>query len=254
MYDYSIVHVERIPGERMYIDWVGNYPELLTDPATREICKVHAFAITLGFSRRVCTEIFPDEKLPNFIAGIVHALEYYRVVPKNLVPNNLNTAVSKRWINPKFSFSFIFLQGNWTQLRLSSWQPAIGLTKERTCWLSECQTWENTPKHYLVYLLFASWKQYDISEQACSCLNWSRPDRSQPIWNTLLRCPNLICLQSMTSVSWNWIWINVTIFLKWSTDGMDADPLLSSHNFRSSPWFDLFREHTHVDIYRPYYR
>jgi len=79
-----------------FTDWVGNYPELLTDPATREICKVHAFAITLGFSRRVCTESFPDEKLPNFIAGIVHALEYYRVVPKNLVPNNLNTAVSKR--------------------------------------------------------------------------------------------------------------------------------------------------------------
>ena len=32
--------VERIPGERMYIDWIGDQPELLTDPATGEECKL----------------------------------------------------------------------------------------------------------------------------------------------------------------------------------------------------------------------
>lgn len=31
--------VERIPGEKMYIDWVGDPPELLTDPSTEEILK-----------------------------------------------------------------------------------------------------------------------------------------------------------------------------------------------------------------------
>ena len=50
--------VERIPGERMYIDWVGDQPELLTDPATGEIHKVHVFATTLGFSSRVYAEVF----------------------------------------------------------------------------------------------------------------------------------------------------------------------------------------------------
>ena len=38
--------VERIPGEKMYIDWVGDQPELLTDPSTGEIRKVHVFTTT----------------------------------------------------------------------------------------------------------------------------------------------------------------------------------------------------------------
>ena len=76
----------------MYIDWVGDQPELLTDPATGEIHKVHVFATTLGFSSRVYAEVFLDEKLPSFITGVVHALEYYGAVPKYLVPDNLKTA------------------------------------------------------------------------------------------------------------------------------------------------------------------
>lgn len=78
-----------------FTDWVGDQPELLIDPATDEIRKVHVFATTLGFSNRVYSEIFPDEKLPSFIAGVVHALEYYGAVLKHLVPNKLNTAILK---------------------------------------------------------------------------------------------------------------------------------------------------------------
>ncbi|MDO4266798.1 MAG: IS21 family transposase [Eubacteriales bacterium] len=87
--------VERIPGERMYIDWVGDQPELLTDPATGEIRKVHIFTTTLGFSSLVYAEIFPDEKLPHFISGVVNALKFYQAVPKYLVPDNLKTAITK---------------------------------------------------------------------------------------------------------------------------------------------------------------
>lgn len=87
--------VERIPGERMYIDWVGDQPELLVDTSTGELKKVHVFATTLGFSSCVFAEVFPNEKLPNFITGVVHALSFYGAVPKYLVPDNLKTAVSK---------------------------------------------------------------------------------------------------------------------------------------------------------------
>lgn len=86
--------VERIPGEKMYIDWVGDQPELLLDTATGELRKVHIFTTTLGFSSLVYAEIFLDEKLPHFIAGTVHALSYYGAVPKYLVPDNLKTAVT----------------------------------------------------------------------------------------------------------------------------------------------------------------
>jgi transposase len=87
--------VERIPGEKMYIDWVGDKPELLVNPSTGEISPVHVFATTLGVSSLVYAEIFLDEKLPSFIAGTVHAIQFYGGVPKYLVPDNCATAVKK---------------------------------------------------------------------------------------------------------------------------------------------------------------
>ena len=92
--DLSMV-VERVPGERMYIDWVGDQPEILVDPATGALTKVHVFVTTIGVSSCIYAEAFPDEKLGSFIAGTVHALEYYGAIPKYLVPDNLRAAVTK---------------------------------------------------------------------------------------------------------------------------------------------------------------
>lgn len=80
--------VEKILGEKMYIDWVGDQSELLLDTSTGELRKVHIFTTTLGFSNLVYAEIFMDKKLPQFIARTVHALSFYGTVPKYLVPNN----------------------------------------------------------------------------------------------------------------------------------------------------------------------
>ena len=87
--------VERVPGEKMYIDWVGDQPELLTDPETGELHKVHLFVTTLGLSNLIYAEVFPDEKLQSFISGTVHALQFYGGIPKYLVPDNLKAAVTK---------------------------------------------------------------------------------------------------------------------------------------------------------------
>lgn len=87
--------VERIPGEKMYIDWVGDKPGLLTDPETGEIRKVHIFATTLGVSSLIYAEAFMNEKLPQFIEGTVHAVQFYGGITKYFVPDNLKTAVTK---------------------------------------------------------------------------------------------------------------------------------------------------------------
>jgi transposase len=87
--------VERIPGEKVYIDWIGDQPEILVDSFTGEIRKIHFFVTTVGVSNLVYAEAFEDEKLPNFIAGTVHALESYGAVPKYLVPDNLKTAITR---------------------------------------------------------------------------------------------------------------------------------------------------------------
>ena len=80
--------VERIPGERVFIDWIGDQPEILMDSQSSERKAVHFFVTTVGVSNLVYAEAFLDEKLPNFIAGTVHALEYYNAVPKYLIPDN----------------------------------------------------------------------------------------------------------------------------------------------------------------------
>lgn len=87
--------VERVPGEKMYIDWVGDQPYLLTDPSTGEAKKVHIFATTLGVSSLIYAEAFMNEKLPQFIAGTVNAVTYYGGVTKYFVPDNLRTAITK---------------------------------------------------------------------------------------------------------------------------------------------------------------
>lgn len=87
--------VERIPGEKLFIDWIGDQPRILTNSETGELSKVHFFVTSLGVSSLVYAEAFSNETLYNFIAGCVHALEYYGVIPKYLVPDNLRTAIIK---------------------------------------------------------------------------------------------------------------------------------------------------------------
>ena len=87
--------VERVPGEKMYIDWVGDQPYLLTKPETGEMIKVHIFTTTLGLSSLIYAEAFLDEKLNSFITGTVNAIHSYGGVAKYLVPDNLKTAVIK---------------------------------------------------------------------------------------------------------------------------------------------------------------
>ena len=58
---------ERVPGEKMYIDWVGDQPELLLIPDAGEVKRVHIFATTLGVSSLIYAEVFLDEKLSSFV-------------------------------------------------------------------------------------------------------------------------------------------------------------------------------------------
>ena len=104
--------VERIPGEKMYIDWVGDQPELLLDTTTGGLRKVHIFTTTLGFSSLVYAEIFLDEKLPHFIAGTVHALSYYGAVPKYLVPDWYSSQHFQIWKLFMIRSFFRHRQGN----------------------------------------------------------------------------------------------------------------------------------------------
>lgn len=83
--EHASMPVNRKPGEKMYIDWVGDQPELITDVETGEIQKVHLFLTTLGVSSLMYAEAFPNEKLPSFIEGCTHAVSFYGGVTKYFV-------------------------------------------------------------------------------------------------------------------------------------------------------------------------
>lgn len=87
--------VERVPGEKMYIDWVGDQPALLRIPGSSELQKVHIFTTTMAFSSLVFAECFTDEKLDKFIRGVVDAVDFYGGVTEYFVPDNLRTAITK---------------------------------------------------------------------------------------------------------------------------------------------------------------
>lgn len=87
--------VERVPGEKVYIDWIGDKPAIILNPETGELREVHVFVTTVGVSDYCYAELFENEKMANFVAGTVHALQMYETVPKYLVPDNASTAVTK---------------------------------------------------------------------------------------------------------------------------------------------------------------
>ncbi len=87
--------INRIPGEKLFIDWVGERPKLVLDSETQKLKEAHFFVTTIGLSNLMYVKAYPDEKLPNFVDGTKCALEYYGGVPKYLVPDNLKAAITK---------------------------------------------------------------------------------------------------------------------------------------------------------------
>lgn len=53
------------------------------------------FVSVLTCSQLIYAEPFRDEKLPSWIAGHVHAFQYFGGVPKTLVPDNLKAGVQR---------------------------------------------------------------------------------------------------------------------------------------------------------------
>ncbi len=93
-------NVERLPGERMEIDFVGDKLEWI-ESSTGEIRYSKLFVATLPYSCIIFTEAFDDESQPSWILGIVDALEYFGGVPQVLVMDNAKALVSRAdWTEP----------------------------------------------------------------------------------------------------------------------------------------------------------
>lgn len=84
-------NVERIPGERMEVDFAGDRLEWIDDNGCPRQCKL--FVASLPYSNMIFTEAFEDETQPCWIGGIVDALEYFGAVPAVLVMDNAKALI-----------------------------------------------------------------------------------------------------------------------------------------------------------------
>lgn len=88
------MHIDRKPGEKMYVDWAGDTGKMY-DRLTGEQKKVYYFVATIGVSSYTYVEAFLNTKSESFIQGNVNALCYFDGLPKYAVPDNDKSAITK---------------------------------------------------------------------------------------------------------------------------------------------------------------
>ena len=86
-------NVERVPGQRMEIDFAGDLLPWIDGDGRIQHCKL--FVAALPYSNMMFTEAFSNEKQPSWIAGIIDALEYFGAVPECLVMDNALALVNR---------------------------------------------------------------------------------------------------------------------------------------------------------------
>ena len=87
--------VERIPGEIVYIDWIGDTLDLVLTETNGVLRTAHFFVTTVGVSSYCFAMAFPDEKAESFLQGTIEALHFYKKAPKILKPDNTKAASIK---------------------------------------------------------------------------------------------------------------------------------------------------------------
>jgi len=89
-----VMRQEHRAGERMFVDFAGQTIPIV-DPATGEITEAELFVAVLGASSYTYAEATPSQALPHWIAGHVHAFEYFGGCPRIIVPDNLRAGVTR---------------------------------------------------------------------------------------------------------------------------------------------------------------
>jgi transposase len=80
-------------GDKLFIDYSGKRPRIV-DQGTGEVRDVELFVAVLGASNYTFAEATLTQRLADFVASTIRALEHFGGVPAVLVPDQLRSAVS----------------------------------------------------------------------------------------------------------------------------------------------------------------
>jgi transposase len=89
-----VMRQEHRAGEKLFVDFPGQTIAIV-DPNTGVIAQAEIFVAVLGASNYTYAEAFPSQELPHWIAGHVHAFEFFGGCPLILVPDNLRAGVTR---------------------------------------------------------------------------------------------------------------------------------------------------------------
>ena len=83
-----------VAGEKMFVDYAGATLEVI-DGLTGEVQSAQIFVATLGASSYTYAEATWSQTLPDWIGSHIRAFGYFGGVPRQVVPDNLKSAVVK---------------------------------------------------------------------------------------------------------------------------------------------------------------
>lgn len=86
------LRLHKLPCEEAQVDW-GYFG---TTQVGRAVRPLHAFVVTLSWSRMIWLQFFHDMQMANFLRGHVDALRFFGGVPRKLLYDNLKSEVIER--------------------------------------------------------------------------------------------------------------------------------------------------------------
>ena len=90
----AVGHVEHYAGDQMYIDYAGDKLEIV-DAETGEVRSVEVFVAILPCSHYTYCEASWSQRKEDLIRSCENALHFFGGVPMAIVPDNLNSAVTR---------------------------------------------------------------------------------------------------------------------------------------------------------------
>jgi len=88
----AYLRLTTLPGEQGQVDW-GSFGKLRVGNAEHRLL---AFVMVLSWSRRIFLRFYLGDSTANFLRGHVEAFEHYQSVPREILYDNLKSAVIER--------------------------------------------------------------------------------------------------------------------------------------------------------------
>jgi transposase len=88
----AFMRLRTLPGEQAQVDW-AHFGKFKTGNAERRLL---AFVMVLSWSRQIFLRFYPGDSTSNFLDGHVEAFNFFTGVPREILYDNLKSAVLER--------------------------------------------------------------------------------------------------------------------------------------------------------------